>query len=52
MINQTEMTTIAISIDYLTKLAKLKQECDATDNMMKTLKNIIVFDSKVSQEDK
>jgi long-subunit acyl-CoA synthetase (AMP-forming) len=46
------MTTIAISIDYLTKLAKLKQECDATDGKMNTLKNIIVFDSNITAEDR
>jgi long-subunit acyl-CoA synthetase (AMP-forming) len=52
MINQTQMTTIAVSSDYLVKLAKLKQESDASDGMMKTLTNIIVFESKVTDEEK
>lgn len=46
------MTTIAVSMDYLVKLAKLKQESDASDGMMKTLKNIIVFESQIPAEDR
>jgi len=50
IINQTEMTTIAVSKDYIKGLATAKVS-DA-DGKLKTLENIVVFESDISDEDK
>ena len=48
MMNQTEMTTIAVSKDYVPKLAKMKKE--DKEGKMKLMKNIIVFEEDTPEE--
>lgn len=53
IINQTELTTIVCSNDYISKISKNKIE-DAKCNQprMFRLKNLVVFSSNISDEDK
>ena len=48
MIDQTEMTTIAVSKDYIPKLTKMKN--DDEFGKMKSLQNIIVFEEDTPEE--
>jgi len=53
VLNQTEMTSIAVSNDYITKISKNKIEDKNSDTpKMHRLKNLIVFDNKVTQEER
>ena len=51
MCNQTELTTVAMSEDMVGKFAKLKlQDADSDVVKMHRVKNLIVFEDKVSPE--
>ena len=47
VIKQTELTTMAVSIDFVPKLAKLKKEAGAS---MSSLKHLIVFEDAIKDE--
>lgn len=52
IINQTEMTTMVVSYEFLNKLAKTTKEDRTGEDKLKTLKNIVVFESEIKPEDK
>ena len=52
IINQTEMTTMVVSYDYLNKFAKTTIEDRTGDNKLQTLKNIVVFENEILDEDR
>lgn len=51
IVNQTELTTMVVSNDYITKLCKIKAE-DATAEVpkMHSLKNIVAFEDTITPE--
>jgi len=52
IIDETEMTTLIVSYDYLTKLAQTTLEDRSGAGMMKTLANIVVFENEIKDSDK
>ena len=52
IINQTELTTMVVSIEYVGKLAKTTKADRDTDGKLKTLKNIVVLENDVPAEDR
>jgi len=52
IINQTEMTTLIVSYDYLNKLAKTVKEDRDGENKIPSLKNIVVLENEIKAEEK
>lgn len=53
VVAQTELSTIAVSIEYVKKLAQLKiDDMKMDEQKMTTLKNLIVFENALTPEDK
>ena len=51
VLNQTELTTISISNDYIDKICKMKIEDRSSDNCrMFRLKNLICYESNITEE--
>ena len=46
MMNQTELTTLAITADYVEKIAKMKIKDAKEGNLMKRVKNLIIFEDE------
>lgn len=51
--NQTQLITMAVSNDYISKIAKMKIEEDKSgeETQMHRVKNLVVFDDMISQEE-
>ena len=49
IIGQTELTTMTVSVDFVSKLTKLKNEGGA---LMSSLKNLVVFENDVKDEER
>ena len=45
MMDQTELTTIATTADYIAKIAKMKIKDSTKDKKMRRVKNVIIFDN-------
>jgi len=53
IIDQTKVTSMSVSKEYVKALSKLKiEDTEAGGNMMETLVNLVSFESDVSAEDK
>jgi hypothetical protein len=55
MLEQTELTTIAVSVDFVKNYAKMKIEdakLEAGQQRMNRLKNLIVFENDIPEEDR
>jgi long-chain acyl-CoA synthetase len=53
VVNQTQLSTIAVSIEYVQKLSQLKLDDQGMDEQkMTTLKNLIVFEDALTDKDK
>lgn len=53
IINQTELSTIAVSVDFVKKLCQLKIDDQGMDQVkMTTLTNLIVFEDDIPQADR
>ena len=52
IINQTELTTMVVSIEYVSKLAKLTTADRGGEGKLKTLKNIVVLESNIPPEER
>jgi long-chain acyl-CoA synthetase len=50
VLEQTQMTTMAVSEDYVVKLAKMKIADIQADGKMTLLKNLIVFENGITEE--
>lgn len=50
VLEQTQLTTMAVSIDYVTKLAKMKIDDTKDEGKMSQLKNLIVFENGITEE--
>ena len=50
MMEQTEVTTMAVSIDYVSKLAQMKIDDASAGKKMQRLKNLIVFDDEIRMD--
>ena len=53
IVNQTELTTIAVSVDFVKKLCQLKIDDQGMDDVkMTSLQNLLVFDEDIPQADR
>lgn len=53
VIDQTQLTSMAITIDLIPKIAKLKMEDAKCDNQnLFRLKHLIVFENNIGKEDR
>lgn len=52
ILNETQLSTMFISDDYVSKLSKMKIEDANEENKMQYLKNLVVFESEIKDEDK
>lgn len=53
IINQTELTSMCVSVDYVSKISKMKiEDASSGEGKCKLLKNLVVFEDNISEEDR